>query len=47
MHDYDYALQKTKWHKNRKQIQNVHVVSRLKFCVLSNGALVFDVSLFF
>jgi hypothetical protein len=29
---------------NRKQMENVHIVSRPEFLVLSNGALVFDVS---
>jgi hypothetical protein len=42
---YSHALQKRKSDKNKNEMQNVHVVSRPTFYVLSNGALVFHVSL--
>jgi hypothetical protein len=41
---YSHALQEQKSHTNKSQMQNVHAISRL-FHVLSNGALVFTISL--
>jgi hypothetical protein len=35
-----HALQEQKSHTNKKLMQNVHVVSRLKFHALSDGATV-------
>jgi hypothetical protein len=40
-----HVLQEPKSCLNKNLIQNIHVVSRLKFHVLSNCVLVFDVSL--
>jgi hypothetical protein len=42
---YSHALQGHKSHTNKNYMQNVHVVSRSKFYVRSNGALAFAVCL--
>jgi hypothetical protein len=42
---HSHALQEQKSHTNKHSMQNSHFVSRPKFHVLSNGALVFEVSL--
>jgi hypothetical protein len=41
---YTHALLEERSQANKNEMQNVHVVSKTKFNVLSNGALVFPVS---
>ncbi len=44
---YSHKLQEQKSHTKKNEMQNVHVVSRPKFPVLSNGVLPFAVSQIF
>ncbi len=45
LYSYSHHLQEQKSHTNKNEIKNVDVVSRLEFHVLSNGALVFSISI--